>query len=286
MSGTWSFQDADAERIASEIYREYRSLYGADPIKDPLVVLLPFPQANVSKGTWEAETRGSTVIIASADMPFPSQSLQRLHEQLRHEIFHFWLPNGVNLTGRYEWFYEGFALYQSLKTGVELNRIRFDDLLDTLSRAHTIDSAQTRRLSLIDASAARWAGQETQVYARGMVTAFLCDLILLRDSGGKRSVEDLFRKLFAEHRRPAAPDDGNKAILRVLDSYPALGPIVKAYVRGNERFDWTSELAAAGIVNEAVPPRTSLQVASKLTGKQKTLLDKLGYNNWRKLTQK
>jgi hypothetical protein len=39
-------------------------------------------------------------------------------------------------------------------------------------------------------------------------------------------------------------------------------------------------------VNEAVPPRTSLQVASKLTGKQKTLLDKLGYNNWRKLTQK
>jgi len=42
-------------------------------------------------------------------------------------------------------------------------------------------------------------------------------------------------------------------------------------------------LAAAGIVNEAP---SGLQVASKLTGKQKTLLDKLGYNNWRKLTQK
>jgi len=216
-------------------------------------------------------------------MPFKSQSLQRLHEQLRHEVFHLWLPNGVNLTGRYDWFYEGLALYQSLKTGVALNRIRFDDMLDTLSRAHNIDSAQARKLSLIDASATRWAGQETQVYARGMIIAFLCDLILLRDSTGKRSAEDLFRKLFADHRPPAVPVEGNQAILRILDSYPALGPVVRAYVRGNERFDWTAELAAAGIVNEAP---SGLQVASKLTGKQKTLLDKLGYNNWRKLTQK
>jgi len=283
VAGTWSFPDAEAAGMAAEIYREYRSLFGVDTTKDRLVVLLPFPQANVPKGTWEAETRGSTVIIASAEMPFKSQSLQRLHEQLRHEVFHLWLPNGVNLTGRYDWFYEGLALYQSLKTGVALNRIRFDDMLDTLSRAHNIDSAQARKLSLIDASATRWAGQETQVYARGMIIAFLCDLILLRDSTGKRSAEDLFRKLFADHRPPAVPVEGNQAILRILDSYPALGPVVRAYVRGNERFDWTAELAAAGIVNEAP---SGLQVASKLTGKQKTLLDKLGYNNWRKLTQK
>ena len=161
-TGQWLFDDAESARIAGEIHSEYSKVFRSGPVKKLQIAMLPFPQKNVQKGTWEAETRGASVTVISADMPFKTQALQRLHEQLRHEIFHFWLPNGVNLTGNYDWFYEGFALYQSLKTGVGLNQTRFEDFLDTLSRAHNIDSMQNRRFSLIEASQNRWSGAGTQ----------------------------------------------------------------------------------------------------------------------------
>ena len=283
----WQVSDDAALRTSTSILTAYRDIFGTYPSDHRLILLAKFPQQNIPKGTWEAETRGNTVILVSSDMQFESQAIQRLSEQLRHELFHLWIPNGVNWTGRYDWFYEGFALYQSLKTGVSLNQISFADFLDTLSRAHTIDLASSAgRLSLIEASSARFAGNETQVYARGMVVAFLCDLILLRDSNGKRSVETVLRQLLAGHRPDARPEDGNAVVLRTFDVHPGLRPVIEDYVRGNARVEWSSIIAAAGLENEPGLPATRLRVATTLTGKQKTVLDKLGYNSWRKLTRK
>lgn len=286
ISGRWLFDDANATAMTEEIYREYARIFGGVPAGGPLVALVPMPQAGTPKGTWEAETRGSTVIIASSDMAFKTQSLQRLHEQLRHEIFHLWMPNGVNLTGRYDWFYEGFALYQSLRTGVQLNRIRFGDFLDTLSRAHSIDRSQTRRRSLIEASRERWAGADTQLYARGMVVAFLSDLALLQASNGKASIESLLKRVYARHRFPAAAVDANEAVLKLFDADPKLAVLAADHIEGAKAIEWAGIIEAAGLENEPGTSRTSLRIKAKLTGRQKTLLDKLGYNNWRKLTRK
>jgi predicted metalloprotease with PDZ domain len=245
------------------------------------MLLAKFP-VTTPPGTWEAETRGSNVIIISSDMPFRTQSLQRLHEQLRHEIFHLWIPNNVNLTGNYDWFYEGFALYQSLKLAVAVNQIRFEDFLDTLSRAHTVDSAYTQRPSLIDASRTRFSGTNTQVYARGMLVAFLTDLALMEKS--RSSVDDLLRVIYQKHRKPATPADGNDVVIRLMKANSALEPIVSKYITGKEVINWKSELAAAGIEDNDPGPLTTLRVSEKLSGRQKTRLDKLGYNNWRKLS--
>jgi len=284
INGKWHFTSAEAAEMAEEIYFSHRDLFKGD-VPNSRVILSNFP-VTTPPGNWEAETRGKTIIVMSSDMPFKTQSLQRLHEQLRHEIFHLWIPNDVNLTGNYDWFYEGFALYQSLKLAVGVNRIRFEDFLDTLSRAHTIDSAGSQRVSLIQASAARFAGANTQVYARGMLVAFLCDLALLSKSKGKRSVETLLRELYTKHRKGAAPADGNTIVLTLLRSNPELVPIVDKYITGVDNIEWTAELAAAGIKDEDGGPITSLRVTDKPRGRQKTLLDKLGYNNWRRLTPK
>ena len=286
LSGEWLFTDDEFAKIADEIYSEYRQIFAADPAGSIQIAIMPFPQQNIQKGTWEAETRGRTVIIVSNDMPFKTQSVQRLHEQLRHEIFHLWVPNGLSLSGSYDWFYEGFALYQSLKTGVSLNQIRFEDFLDTLSRAHNIDSMHTRGLSLIEASQNRWKGNETQVYARGMLVAFLCDLTLLQSSKGRTAVSDIFRRLYASHRSPNPVGDANTSILKVLEAYTNLSPLMESYIKGSKKIDWVTQLEAAGIENEPGKSRTNLRVKAKLNGSQKALLDKLGYNNWRKLTRK
>lgn len=287
ISGEWLFSDEEAATAVKDIFTEYRKLFSStlDPAVNAKIAITKFPIA-ASAGSWEAETRGRNVTIISTDMPFKTQSLQRLHEQLRHEIFHLWLPNGVNLSGRYDWFYEGFALYQSLKTGVALNQIRFEDFLDTLSRAHNIDSIQTRRLSLIEASQNRWNGADTLVYARGMLVAFLCDVSLLQSSKGRSSITDIFRTLYASHRPPNPTADANASILKIMEFHPQLASLAEKYIKGSQKIDWRVELESAGIENEPGNSQTNLRVKAKLSRRQKALLDKLGYNNWRKLTRK
>ena len=283
ISGEWLFTDDEAATFVAEIATAYQQIFRSTPTPQARVALAKFP-VPTGPGMWEAETIGRNVTIISSDMPFKTQSVQRLHEQLRHELFHLWIPNGVNLTGNYDWFYEGFAMYQSLRLAVAMNRIRFADFLDTLSRAHTIDTAYSQRPSLIQASATRFGGANTQVYARGMLVAFLTDLALLEKSKGKRSIEDLLRDLYTKHRTPAVPVDGNEAVMELLKANAGGESLVKRYVVGSDNIDWATELALAGIEDSNTGPMTTLKVRDKLNGRQKTLLDRLGYNNWRRLT--
>lgn len=278
----WLFRDSEAAQMTAAIVGDYTKLFGSLKSDNAIVRITEFPSKQM-KGAWEADTRGRNVTIVSSDMPFKSQSLQRLHEQLRHEIFHLWIPNGVNLTGNYDWFYEGFALYQSLKMGVGVNRIRFDDYLDTLSRAYASDARRTANTSMIESSRNRWNGSSTDVYARGILVAFLCDLAMLDGSKGKRSTDDLLRELYSKHSGNAASQDGNAAILALLKRRPELVQIADRYITGAEKLDLTQWIGAAGIEMQTADRSAKLSVGAKPTGRQKDLLDKLGYNNWRRL---
>ncbi len=283
--GRFQFDSFEATDLAKHILKEYNKLFG-DQMFPVTVAITKLPDDKMLE-IWEADTRGSYITILTSDTTFKSQSLQQLHEQLRHEMFHLWIPNGVNLSGNYDWFYEGFALYQSLKTGVALNRIRFDDYLDTLSRAYDVDKRLSQKLSLIELSKNRWAGDNnTRIYARGMLVAFLCDLALLEKSKGKRSVTDLLRKLYEDHRPPASEVDGNAAVLELLRSHAELKPIIDRNITGSETIDWSNLLEDAGLEVETVSQTTQLKVMAKPSGRQKDLLDRLGYNNWRKLLRK
>ena len=281
----FQFDQTDAMDMSVEIYQYYRKRFGDEPLP-VMIAIAKFP-VGASPDRWEAVTRGRNITIFTSDTSFKSQALQQLHEQLRHEMFHLWIPNGLNLTGNYDWFYEGFALYQSLKTGVDLNRIRFDDYLDTLSRAYDIDRRLHTNLSLIDVSKNRWSGDNnTRLYARGMLVAFLCDLALLEKSKTERSVIDLIRELYERHKSSEAEKDGNAAILALLGSRDELKPLIYKFITGFERIDWNVLINAAGLETDRTSQTTNLKVTAKPSRRQKDLLDKLGYNNWRKLASK
>ncbi|HEX8736846.1 MAG TPA: hypothetical protein VF721_16050 [Pyrinomonadaceae bacterium] len=285
--GEWQFTDAEALQIAETIFNEHRKVFGEIPFPKTQVLLLPFPQtANFER--WRAETRGATVTIISAPTTFKSAAINRLHEQLRHEIFHLWIPNSLNLSGNYDWFYEGFTLYKALKTGVYLNQIRFDDFLSTLGRAFDLTEALSRRqsFSLLEASQKRWINASELIYAKGIVVAFLTDATLLRDSRGKRDLDAIFREVFQKHRAPQPKEDGNAAILRILKSSAELVPLVEKYIEGNSKIDWQSDLETFGMSAEKISGATEIKVNRKPNGRQKDLLNKLGYNQWRKLLQK
>lgn len=286
ITGEWQFSDDNAVAEALEILRAYRQIFGAAPSgADPLIVITNFP-VKVSPGNWEAETRGSIVTITSSGGLSSTDSRQRLRQQLRHEIFHLWLPNAVNLTGNYDWFYEGFATYEEQKLGVALNHIRFNDFLATLGRAFDVARFSGQGRSLVEASRERWAGASRQVYARGLIVAFLADVALLDVSKGKRSVETLLKKAFEKHRPPAVPTPANEAIIAMMRQEPELIPVVERYIAGKEGFDWAKYVERAGLKAVESNQLTELAVVDKPTGRQKDLLDKLGYNSWRKLASK
>jgi hypothetical protein len=284
ISGEWQVSDDEAFQMASKIFIEYQKLFGGNSFDKMQIFLGKFPP-EVKIGRWEAETRGSNITIFSSETNYKNQSLQRLHEQMRHEIFHFWLPNGVNLSGNYDWFYEGFALYQSLRTALMLNQIRFDDYLDTLGRAFDVDTLQSQRTSLIEASKNRWNGANTQVYARGILVAFLVDIALLQKSKGRNSLSEILREIYQKHRFPNPKQDGNTAILDILESRGELHTIIEKYIKGTENIAWQTDLDAIGIESATENFATKLKIKAKLNGRQKDLLDKLGYNNWRKIAQ-
>ena len=268
IDGEWLFSDAEAAQMAAEIYDAYAKMLGPLPNPRSMVALTKFPRTE-PPGQWEAETRGATVTIASSDMHFKTQSQQRLHEQLRHEIFHLWFPNAVELTGDYAWFYEGFALYRSLKLGVALKRIRFADFLDTLSRAYTVDaSARPRRpighMGETDA---------TVLYARGMVIAFLADIAAMRAGGGDRDSATALKDLFIRHKSPASSIEAKDAVKGVVNE-----ELIRRYVAGAEPIDWASELAAAGLEARATGRSFVLHAVAKATGRQRAILKRLGYN--------
>ena len=281
VTGQWLFSDDEAVDMAGSIFESYRNVFSSGPNVKPLIVIRPFPGQN-PHGQWEADSRGSNITILSSDMPFKNQSLQRLHEQLRHEIFHLWIPNGISLTGNYDWFYEGFALYSSLKTGVAVNRLRFDDFLDTLSRAYAISNSGSGHRSLMQESQDRWSGSNTQVYARGMLIAFACDLAMLSGSRGKRSIADVLKSVFANYHN-SDPHEANGAIMHILNTHKELRPIVDRDIQGAGRLDLADTLKGSGLrlsTGERVP---QIKVVDRPSGSEKQVLDRLGYNNWRKL---
>jgi hypothetical protein len=285
VSGEWQFSDADALKMAGEICSRYAKLFGEMPPEKVRIFLARFPK-EIKFGRWEAETRGSNLTILSSDMPFKTLSLQSLHEQLRHELFHLWIPNNLALKGNYDWFYEGFTVYHALRTGLAMNQIRFEDFLSTLAEAYNLDNLQTQKVSLVESSKNRWNSANPQVYARGMLIAFLCDLRLLKTSKNSRSINNLMQEIYLKHRVSNKPVDGNAAILTILKSYAELDSIVEIYIKGTENINWKTDLESAGIKIKDENSLVKLSVSTKLKGNQKDLLNELGYNNWRKSPEK
>lgn len=283
ISGEWKFEDVDAAEMASSILGEYDDIFGEIPFEQANIYLVRFPK-EVEFGRWRAETRGANTVILSSSMPFKNQAVQRLHEQLRHELFHYWIPNSLNLSGDYAWFYEGFAVYQALKTGVWTNQIRFEDFLNTLGQAYNIVNRVERKFSLIETSKNRWQGASGgSVYSKGLLTAFLCDVELLKKSKGKRDVKNIFQTIYRKHNRSAVIKNANESILETLNSFEELNFIVERHIKGTEKIDLENYLNSIGVENAGNSSNAEFKLKKKLRGREKAILKKLGYNRWREI---
>lgn len=276
IAGTWPFKDSVAANAATRVMEKYEELTQFKLAARPVVMIAPLPVAT-GNTKWRAQTRGSTVLMLLDPHAQIANWKGQLEIVFTHEVLHLWVPNSLALRGDYDWFFEGFTLYTALLTALALKAIDFREYLDTLARVYDSYLSYWDSLSLIEASERRWTSNTPVVYDKGMLVAFLYDLLVRKESGGKRTVLDVYRELFS---RPAADRaDGNEVIIRLLSSTPAATDFAKAFILGNKQLEPERPLAAYGFFLDASGKSSRLNVAKEIDENQKRLLKSLGYRN-------
>ena len=275
VSGTWPFKDDRVFEGASQVIKHYLALTRHRLPQRSAIMIAPFHLSPAA--TWKAETRGSTlVLLIDPDAHFGTW-VGQLKVIFTHELLHLWVPNSLKLEGDYDWFFEGFTLYMALQTAINLKIIDFKEFLGTLSGVYDLYRSHPDDRSLIEASETRWTSPSTNVYVKGMLVAFLYDLKIRKESGGKAVLADRYRELF--DGRVAANANANEAIIAVLDAAPAMSGFGKLYVETNTKLELEQLLPAYGLRVDSSGKPSQLQVNGNLSPEQKQLLRSLGYRD-------
>jgi predicted metalloprotease with PDZ domain len=162
-------------------------------------------------------------------------------------------------------------------------QLTFDDYLNALGRAY--DSYRSARgpkeVSLLEASQRRWSGNAALVYHKGLLVAFLYDLTLMRQTGGKSSLDAVYRELYRRYARGERREDGDRAVTEILGGMNGMRGFVERYVEGAAEITLPSLLGPLGLELKPGGARTHVGVADSLEPAQRELLRKLGYNEGR-----
>jgi predicted metalloprotease with PDZ domain len=273
VSGTWKFKDSDALKTAGKVLKTYLELTGYKLPDRSTIMIAPLP-VTVGSTKWRAETRGSTVLLLIDPAASFNNWIGQLGVIFTHELLHLWVPNSLRLDGDYDWFFEGFTLYTALRTALTLKIINFKEFLDTLARVYDSYLAYPDDLSLIDAAERRWTTSGSFVYDKGMLAAFLYDLLIRSESAGKITLADKYRELFA--RTAADHVNGNEVIIAVLGSSPAAKDFARSYIENSTRLELERLLPAYGLTLDSSGKTSQLRVSRALSSDQKRLLRSLG----------
>lgn len=278
-SGKWPFSDNDAIKLAGEIIEEYSRVTRFDLKSNAVLMLLPYP-GETGPESWSAETRGNDVVLLLGRKANRKRVLARLGIVLSHELFHLWVPNSLKLIGDYDWFFEGFTLYEALRMDLRLGLISFDDYLATIARVYDsyLSSADHARLSLIEASERRWTTSSSLVYDQGMLVAFFYDLSLRTLTDCRASLDDVYSELF--RLSTTGQGNANETIIKVLSEREALGSFARDYIESAGKIDLDSVVSAYGIQvqrGRLGANRTKLVVGRDLSKEQRKFLGCIGY---------
>lgn len=278
-SNKWPFSDSDAIKIAGRIVEEYSRVTRFGLKKNAVLMLIPYPD-EAGPESWTAETRGNAVVLLLGRNASRKKVLARLGIVLSHELFHLWVPNSLKLEGDYDWFFEGFTLYQALLTDLRLGLISFDDYLETIAHVYDayLSSADADKLSLLEASERRWTTQSSLVYEKGMLVAFIYDLSLRNLTGCGASLEDVYASVF--QLSATGQGSANETIIKVLAERDGLESFAKDYVENAGKISLDGVLTLYGIQSQRETPgagQTKFSVRRDLNLSQRKLLSCIGY---------
>lgn len=273
--GEWAFSDTEALEVAQDFFKDHARLFGRAPAPRVTLFVLPF-HGSAPAGRWTAETRGRTATVVLGRQPSKVAALAQLSAPLSHELFHFWVPNALSLDGEYDWFYEGFTLYQALRSRMRVERMRSDLFLNAIAAAYDqySRSATPKDYSLLEASKRRWTGSSATIYQKGMLVAFLYDLTLRGQTKGKRSLDHAYGELARLHMGKTRAD-GNSTVIQLLKSF-GMESFVSRFIENNEPLELPAALEPFGLRTSRFGNQTRIAVSDSLSRQQRDLLRRFG----------
>ena len=272
VSGHWPFSNSKALDTAVKVFKKYRSVTGYTLRQPAGIFVAPMPVPS-ALNKWKAETRGSvSVLLIDPTATFPTWNGQ-LGVIFTHELFHFWIPNSLVLKGDYDWFFEGFSLYQGLLTARDLKLISSQEFLNTIARVFDSYLSYSQKDSLVEASEKRWMNPGSYVYDKGLLVAFMLDLIA-RSQAGSRPLSEVYRELFVSFADK--PADGNEAIIRLLSSSKQARELCERYITGRTQLEFESFLPQFGFRVETRENRSIVIINNSLNYQQRELVRSFG----------
>ena len=276
ITGNWPLKDDELRKTAVRVVEEYVRLV-RQPFAEDSVLMLS--ELEGGPGVWTAETRGNSIVLLLSTNE-PGRRLRgRLGIILAHEALHLWVPNALDLQGDYDWFFEGFTLYQALLSSQRLKLIDFDEYLRTLARVYDSYQRAPQRddWSLLDLSERRWTTPSSLLYDKGMLIAMIYDLRVREMTKGKSSLSSLYPDLFRSAVAKRA--DANEVIIALLERPALMSDFAATYIRNSQPIDLPKILSNYGISVDRSTSTVRFVVKKPLTQQQKIILRSLGYRN-------
>jgi predicted metalloprotease with PDZ domain len=275
LSGAWPVSESEVLKSTTRILKEYLRVTKFTLRDDAFLFLVPYA-GSAGPDNWTSETRGNAVVLLLGKNSTAKRVLARLEVVLSHELFHLWVPNSLKLPGAYDWFFEGFTIYQALRTDLRLGFISFEGYLETLARVmDSYMATSSDSLSLLDASEQRWTTSAQTVYEQGMLVAFLYDLTLRKQTGCDESLDDVYPRLFRV--TSAGQASANEIIIKLLTEPDGLQTFARDYLERPVKINLDEILSTYGIIQSSGSGPTRWAPAVNLTPAQRKLLGCLGY---------
>jgi predicted metalloprotease with PDZ domain len=269
--------NADVPRLLRDLRKiadAGAQLFGGFPFDRYLFIVHNLP----ARGGGLEHAASTTLDIAGLGFE-DDKSYQRFAELAAHEFFHTWNVKRIRdrVLGPFDytrenytrllWFHEGFTEYMEsillLRAGIIDAETYLDDLAEDWPKYLARPGRNVTPLSELSFEA--WiklykpadnhTNRTVSYYEKGKWAALVLDLLLREVTEGRRGVEDLFRRLwadFGQRDRGLTESDLETAVDQVAGR--SLAAYFNRYIRGTEELPVPALLRRAGVEVEIKPP--------------------------------
>jgi predicted metalloprotease with PDZ domain len=269
--------NADVPRLLRDLRRivgAAAELFGGFPFERYLFIV----HGLAARGGGLEHAASTTLDIAGLGFE-DDKAYQRFAELAAHEFFHTWNVKRIRdrVLGPFDyqretytrllWFHEGFTEYMEsillLRAGVIDAATYLDDLAEDWPKYASRPGRNVTPLAELSFEA--WiklykpadnhTNRTVSYYEKGKWAALVLEVLLREATGGRRGVEDLFRRLWAEHRRhgQGLGEADIEAAVAAIAGRP-LGAYFARYIRGNDELPVLALLRRAGVAVDSRPP--------------------------------
>jgi predicted metalloprotease with PDZ domain len=214
------------------------------------------------KGFGALEHHSSTVVVMPES--YPTEALAKsLTDIVAHEFFHIVTPLSVHSEdvhyfdynnptfSKHLWMYEGvteyFAQHFQVKEGLVSQDEFLAEMQGKIGLAKGFDDAMSFTIMSENILKAPYKDNYINVYQKGALIGMCIDILMRKESDGKRSMLSLMKELSAKYGKNK-PFEDNMLISEITDmTYPSVGDFLKTHVEGDVPINYNDFFEKVGL---------------------------------------